>query len=615
MKKSKFRIETLVFSLVFATNLITPVAVNGQGGGADGFFNNGSEDYENRATEITMSGGITNDSFDAPVGSGLVILSTAALGYAIVKKKRTVRRYGVRMLVFAALLLGLVQCKKKHFEATPYYNNEVKIVLRMDDGAKTNVNPVTGEVSFAEGDEIIVANNGKYVGTLVYSDGVFSGTIMDPSTSDYLHFYHLGNQFTGTLRVGKTTSCSVSINDQATSLPVISYAHSTEMYAADLTTYTARLQNKCALVKFDVTTLSPFAGTCIKGMNNKVTVNFADASFTYSSEDDGNITLGSGDGVRWAILLPQAAVGEGEDGSAFSGTYKGYRGAVPEIHENETVDIGIPVVANEKFLPTGAKQGLFTVNSEGKQVHFSLGILVAKKNKNTLRFVEQQYGLVKTTNLNIGNDYRNYSDIEHFGWGESGYNHGAVNYKPWYTAEVNEYYYAYGDPNKNLYDGNGLADFGYGAITNGGMAYKQWRTLTIEEMNYILFSRDDAADKFSYGRVVTDTRTYNGLILLPDDWTDPYPDCFNAGVLYDYSANEYDLEQWAQMEENGAVFLTCGGRRFSFSTAGVGLIGFYWTSSFYDDNYAYCFAFHDEGFEPTRLENRAYGCSIRLVTE
>ena len=51
MKKSKFKIETLVFSLVFATNLIVPVAMNGQGSRADGFFTTSSNDYGDRAVE------------------------------------------------------------------------------------------------------------------------------------------------------------------------------------------------------------------------------------------------------------------------------------------------------------------------------------------------------------------------------------------------------------------------------------------------------------------------------------------------------------------------------------------------------------------------------------
>ena len=613
MKKSKFKIETLVFSLVLATNLIVPVTMNGQGSRADGFFTTSSNDYENRGVDINMSGSITNNSFDAPVGSGLLIMTAAAIGYLLVKKRRTDCRLYTCAIVFLMLILGLTQCKKN--QAAAYYSDEVRIELRVGDGAKTNVNPVTGEVNFEDGDDIIVANNGKYVGKLVYDAGMFSGTITNPSTTDYLHFYHLGNRDTGTLTAGKTTSCSVSIADQAVKLPVISYAPSNEMYDPDITTYTAQLQNKCALVKFNVTTLSPFAGTCIKGMNNMVTVDFASASFTYGSENDGKITLGSGCGARWAVLLPQDAVGEGEDGSAFSGIYKGRRGAVPEIHENGNVSDGIPVVANEKFVPTGAKHGFFTVNSEGRQVLFSTGILVGRKRKSTLRFVEQQYGLVKTSNLNLGPDYRNYSDIEHFAWGESGFNHGAAVYQPWLTTDGNENYYAYGDPNMNLYDGNGMADWGYGAITNGGMAYKQWRSLTVEEINYILYSREKATEKFAYGRIDTETRNYNGLILLPDDWTDPYPDCFTAGILQDYTVNVYDLDEWAQMEENGAVFLTCGGRRCGTSTAGVGLIGFYWTSSLYDNDYAYCLAFHSTGFEPMRLDDRSHGCSIRLVTE
>jgi uncharacterized protein (TIGR02145 family) len=124
------------------------------------------------------------------------------------------------------------------------------------------------------------------------------------------------------------------------------------------------LLNKCALVKFNVTTASE-AATCITGMKNKVTVDFAENTLTHSQEGNGIITLPAGSGEKWAILLPQEAVEAGEDGTAYSedGAFTGTRGAVPAIRNNGYLTMGIdimvstPNVAHE-YVDLGLPSGL-----------------------------------------------------------------------------------------------------------------------------------------------------------------------------------------------------------------------------------------------------------------
>ena len=81
-----------------------------------------------------------------------------------------------------AFLVALTQCKK---EEQPSPANEGKTVditldIKSDGCAKVNVNTVTGEVDYEEGDVIYVASGGKYVGTLTHNGTRFSGTITDP---------------------------------------------------------------------------------------------------------------------------------------------------------------------------------------------------------------------------------------------------------------------------------------------------------------------------------------------------------------------------------------------------------------------------------------------------
>lgn len=515
-----------------------------------------------------------------------------------------------------ALTLGLVQCRKGFEEVIPYNNKAANIILDVGDGSKTDVNPLTGKVTFVDGDEIIVANDGVYVGKLVYDDGVFRGTVTGASTSDYLHFYHLGNRATGTLTEGSSTGCSVSVSDQVVSLPVISYAHSTEPFDGE-GTYTARLNNKCALVKFEVSTSSRYAGVCVKGMNNTVVVDFskkdADDAFSYEKSGDGNITMAPGNGEKWVILLPQDELSEGMSGSAFSGRYVGSRGAVPAIHSDDYLDGGISVTVDELTSPEGALTGEFTINSNGDKVCFSKSNLRYVINSKEWMFFDNQYGVVTTTNISIGSEYSSAIVVTHFGFGTSGYNHGAELYEPINTTYASNKYYVYGDAWRNLNDESGIADWGQNAITNGMNANRQWRTLTKNEWQYLISERPNAASKMGYATVVYNT--YCGVVLLPDNWTDPYEDCFVSGNGNGFTTNEYNSSQWRQMEAAGAVFLPAAGRRSNTNIFGSKLFSVYWSSTISNSDNIYTMFFATEDQPKIRTDARCYGCLVRLVCE
>ena len=138
----------------------------------------------------------------------------------------------------------------------------MRITLTVDGGNSNSrvivnptghTNPDYATVTFGTGDVIYVGNNGHYCGYLEYNatNNSFSGNIDDTdlSTADYLHFYFMGN------KGEKSQPSSVSITDQTAEYPVISYAHSNEMYGST-DSYTAKLQNYCAIVKFTPFTAS-----------------------------------------------------------------------------------------------------------------------------------------------------------------------------------------------------------------------------------------------------------------------------------------------------------------------------------------------------------------------
>ena len=259
------------------------------------------------------------------------------------------KRFGT-IVTALLVLVALTQCKKEE-QPTPANGSEavtITLDLKSNGGTRVDVNTTTGEVTYQNGDVIYVASGGHYIGTLTYNGINFTGGITDPTVGEPLHFFFLGNVAPAeTLAAGTTTTCSVVISDQTEHLPVIEYALSNENYDTGATTYTAMLLNKCALVKFNVTTASG-AATCITGMKNKVTVDFAENTLTHSQEGNGIITLPAGSGEKWAILLPQEAVEAGEDGTAYSenGAFTGTRGAVPAIRNNGYLTMGIDIMVS-----------------------------------------------------------------------------------------------------------------------------------------------------------------------------------------------------------------------------------------------------------------------------
>ena len=551
----------------------------------------------------------------------------------------------ISIIVLAlALLSTLMQCKKEQ-NAQTIEGETVTITLDIkgNSGTRMDVNTETGEVTYQNGDVIYVASDGKYIGTLTYNGTNFSGGITDPTIGEPLHFYFLGNVSPDeTLTAGSTTTCSVVITDQTEHLPVIEYAPSNENYDLGTTSYTAVLLNKCALVKFNVTTSSE-AATCIVGMKNKVTVDFSENTLTPSQDGAGIIKFAVGSGEKWAILLPQEAIEAGEDGTAYSedGEYTGTRGAVPAITENDYQTVGIEVTVTTQggtpiVNPEGAINGLFTINAEGDQVYFSRGNLQYQASTNTWRFAENQWSYVGNNNVNASSTYDGWIDL--FGWGTSGYHdvydNFNVRYQPYsygnttINTECNTYGYG---PSTNMYDLNltGMSaeyDWGvYNAISNGGNQTGLWRTLTIEEWDYIFNTRSTSTINGTANArfVKAKVKGEGGIILFPDDFSAipvylPKPLQINNGSA-SFDANSYSVEAWEVMESLGCVFLPNAGYRFINSYSGTQYsnynIGYYWSTTYYDNSQAYNVYFGNGSLSLQAGSGRCQGFSVRLVQD
>lgn len=164
----------------------------------------------------------------------------------------------------------------------------VKITLNVggnNNGSRVNVTPP--DVAFEQNDKIVVASNGKYVGTLTHNGNVFEGEITGATENQPLYFYFLGNKdLQYTMDGDNIVGCTLNISDQSAELPVLSYAASNEVYTTSTTSFTAALDNQCALVKFTYD-----FGT--EGNTSKY--NRADGLTTLDSGDDAATVLWGAD--------------------------------------------------------------------------------------------------------------------------------------------------------------------------------------------------------------------------------------------------------------------------------------------------------------------------------
>ncbi len=249
----------------------------------------------------------------------------------------------------------------------------------------------------------------------------------------------------------------------------------------------------------------------------------------------------------------------------------------------------------------GILEGEFSI-SESQKVHFSQGNLQYQASTDTWRFAANQYDMIGDDNENISSSYSGWIDL--FGWG-TGNNPTKTN-----TASYN-------------YDT--FVDWGTNAISNGGNEANLWRTLSMEEWEYILFNRPNAATLFGLGTV----NGVNGVILLPDNWQLPDGASFIAsttkglalqGNMYfngegdNFSHNTYNLVQWYVLEDAGAVFLPAAGYRSGSVMNDVGSHGYYYTPTPYNGIKAYSlffgpYAFHAQG----STKERKCGMSVRLA--
>ena len=285
-------------------------------------------------------------------------------------------------------------------------------------------------------------------------------------------------------------------------------------------------------------------------------------------------------------------------------------------------DVTFTTLPHPNTAPEGAIPALFSV-SETQQVFFSKGNLQYQASTGTWRFAEHQWDYVGGTYYGeeYGNVYENgvkcdnslisqtYSGwIDLFGWATSGWNNNNLYYQPWDTEystwDLNGHGYGYWDGEYARYDMIGdyaNSDWGvYNPISNGGNEAGLWRCFKHNEIDYIFEYRPNAEYKHSAGMV----NGIRGHIILPDAWILPDGVDF-LGSAPDYETNSYSINEWAIMENAGAVFIPEVGHREE-TRYEMGSMN--WGCDVYNDSYAWGW-----WSSASNAHYRYYGYSVRLI--
>ncbi len=236
--------------------------------------------------------------------------------------------------------------------------------------------------------------------------------------------------------------------------------------------------------------------------------------------------------------------------------------------------------------------GVFSV-APNKQVSFSQGNLQYLPAIRLWKFANTQYEYLGNANKYLKPMFRNWVDL--FGWSA---NNTTAPFGVSTSMSASDY----------------AGDFvDWGTNTICGDMPGIWRTLSMDEWDYLFKKRTNAAQLYSQGSI-EGTR---GMIVLPDNWVLPEGVQFTvdtANLTMDLDLNAYSYAEWQKMEDAGAVFLCVTGRRDGKEVGYLQEYGGYWSSTTTSiTTYHWFFNYIREVLTLYDNSNRVQGRSVRLV--
>ena len=618
---------------------------------SDGFFKVEKEEiYDNRAIEGSTFGNEPFGEKPVPVGSGFLVLTIVGAGYAIARRKRSMRN-SVTLLLAFALILSMTQCRKRVETVVSNSDNTIHLALNVGNSSRHEIIPNEEgyvPVRYLVNDVIYVGNGSNYIGTLtctVASDedgnnAVFEGDIIEPSMDSNLHFYFVGGLIPNVpIEAGTTDAFTVDISNQGDKLPVLSYT--TAVYSGN-NSISCNLQNKCALVEFNFTT--PTAKKVkISNMYSEAKIDFTQPGFTPTEKLDA-ITLYKTDNTRkWAVLM----LGEERYsmGMVYNRTnnyngdidiYDYYQGVViPELTENNNYLYGSSAISVDNSSSNLANNKVFVVSANGNAVRFAPGNLMCTRNGSnwedgyTWSFMEHQYDIIETnSNTYCTDNYGNKDVVSLFGWGCTGIKDELYNADQQYFMPYNTIWpsgnltYVYGPTGNHILSVTNKSD--WGAIIPNTEGYN-WRLLTNDEWDYLLKYRYNATGKRAGSMVspnyppATPGNSYtvvvNGMIVIPEGVLGSVINSPQSPILSSDNVFETIEDLDVFLNTNDALFLPLSGYRTAKKVTSRQSEGRYWTSNYSNENgnYASYLRVANSATPDIKVFYRAEGNTIRLV--
>lgn len=558
------------------------------------------------------------------------------------------------MISMAALMLLAVSCKKDKQKEIENAGSGFRATTENHAGeSKTSL--VGEAVNWNSGDAIMVTSgaNVPKLFTTTSTEGTATFTAAEDLPINFYQgsytAYYPASAFSGnTLTLGGTQN---AVFNGQTYVPTFGNG-ANPMMASSGTTDLA-FKNICGLLRLQlysqaactvksITITTESDNLCGSGT---VAWNNGEPTLDFSTKGNNSVTFDCGTGVvlsttsdsptLFNIVLPANSLASGftvEVTNSNNETWTKQAPAGNGIVRSEVRQMPAIKVECKPNIPEGTLPGVFTI-ADGRQVRFSKGNLqylavggdagdasASAQDKNsvggTWRFAENQYEICGNNNTQLSADCDVWIDL--FGWGTSGWNHGATYYYPWSSAISSSNYYAYGTADYSLDDGVNIPDFGcnmadwgYNTIYSGETPTTGWRTLGGDEW-LTLIGRTKDGNKL-YGLATVNGQ--QGLIILPDDWNCPDGLSFTYGA-YAYGTNNYSVEDWTKMQNAGAVFLPKAGARrqktYPYAISGTD-DGRYWTTG-HGKNYFY---FQPDSQKTVDVSDMLehFGLPVRLVKD
>ena len=264
----------------------------------------------------------------------------------------------------------------------------------------------------------------------------------------------------------------------------------------------------------------------------------------------------------------------------------------------DTIDVHVPGMVYHDTIHTthtvhlkpGRRIGVFSV-AKDKQVSFSQGNLQYVQNQNVWKFADQQYEMIGARNVKDG---QLANKIDLFGW-------SANNTTAPFGVSTST--------NNADYSGD-FVDWGTNVINYESP--NTWRTLSIDEWEYLINERDKALELYGVANVAG----VNGLIILPDNWVLPEGLTFQSGFangdgdMYFRQHQIFTEEEWLLLETAGAIFLPAAGIVMPPNTIVAPNLGaHYQSSNRWDNDNNYWFGFRSSYYTIQSQES----CMLRSV--